>query len=282
VTGRLDGRVAVVTAAGSGIGLACARRFAAEGATVVVNALHEESAEAAAAAIRERGHVATAMSGDVSDPAVVQALVDHALARFGRLDVMHNNAALPHPGLLTDVSDDEWRRVMSVTLDSVFYGLRATLPSMIDRGSGSIINTTSSSGLAGTSRFGSYGAAKAAVEHLTRVAAVENARYGVRINAICPGTVESRAALAWLEKLPGGRRAYEAQIPQRRVGLADEVAHVAVFLASDDASYVNGATIMVDGGVAARVALPLDLGSLGFIPDPDATATEPTATTETT
>ena len=266
MTGRLEGRVAIVTAAGAGIGLACATRYASEGASVVVNAFHAESAEAAAATIRQHGGVALALSGDVSDPRVTRALVDRAVSEFGRLDVLHNNAATPHSALITEMSDADWRGVLSVTLDSVFYGMRAALPVMIGQGSGSIISTTSSSGLGGAARFGAYGAAKAAVENLTRVAAVENARHGVRVNTICPGTVESRAAGAWLDSLPGGRRSYEAQIPQRRVGLAEEVANVAVFLASDEASYVNGATFVVDGGVAARIALPLNLASLGLLP----------------
>jgi meso-butanediol dehydrogenase/(S,S)-butanediol dehydrogenase/diacetyl reductase len=249
--------VAIVTGAGAGIGRACAVRYAAEGATVVVNALHHETADPVASQITQDGGAAVARVGDVSDSGFVNSMVDDAVSEFGRLDVMHNNAAAPIAGLVKDMTDDDWRRVMAVTLDGVFFGVRAALRVMVAQGSGSIINTTSSSGLAGAMRLAAYGAAKAAVTNLTRVAAVENARHGVRVNALCPGAVTTRGNDPFLQSFPGGMGAYEAQIPQHRVAQPEEIASVAAFLASDDASYVNGTTFIADGAVAARIALPL-------------------------
>jgi len=256
---RYEGRVVVVTAAGSGIGRACAIRFAAEGAAVVVNAQHEESAAAVAAEIEASGGTAVAVGGDVADVAVVDGLVGVAVDRFGRLDVVHNNAAYPYGGLLVDTPDEAWHRVIAVTLDATFYGVRAALRVMVPQGSGSIINTTSSSGLAGARSLAAYGAAKAGVTNLTRVAAVENARFGVRVNALCPGSVRSRANDGFFAGFPGGEATYAAQIPQKRIGEAAEIAAVAAFLGSDEASYVNGTTFVADGGVAARIALPVRL-----------------------
>jgi meso-butanediol dehydrogenase / (S,S)-butanediol dehydrogenase / diacetyl reductase len=263
VAGRLEGRGVVVTAAGSGIGRACALRYAAEGAGVVVNALHQETAAAVTEQILAAGGQAITRAGDVGDRALVDELVDTALAEYGRLDVMHNNAAHPKGALVADMSDEDWAAVMRVTLDGVFYGTRAALRVMVPQRRGSIINTTSSSGLSGARMLGAYGAAKAGVAQLTRVAALENAQYGVRVNAVCPGVIETRPSMAFIDAYPGGRPVYEAQIPQRRVGQPEELANVALFLASDEASYVNGAEFVVDGGVAARIALPLNLPAVG-------------------
>jgi len=252
----MAGRVAIVTAAGAGVGRACAMRYAAEGATVIVNALHAETAQSVAAEIRQLGGSAHTLHGDVAERAVVDGLIEGALSLCGRLDVLHNNAADTRSNRIAEMTEEDWHRSIAVTLDSVFYGMRAALPVMIAQRSGTIISTTSLSGLAGARGFGAYGAAKAAVENLTRVAAIENAEFGIRVNTICPGTVATRGVVPWLENLPGGRSEYESQIPQGRVGTPDEIANAAAFLASDEASYVNGATFVVDGGVSARMALP--------------------------
>ncbi len=254
---RLTGKIAVITAAGAGLGRACALRYAQEGATVIVNALHAETAEATVSEIRSQGGTAEIAPGTVADPEVVRGIVDLAIQRYGRIDLLHNNAADTRSARIAEMADEDWHAVIDVTLHGTFYGMRAALPIMVGQGSGTIINTTSLSGLGAASHFGAYGAAKAAVENLTRVAAIENARHGIRVNVICPGTIASRHASTWLESFPGGRQAYEDQIPQGRVGEPDEIAGVAAFLASDEASYITGATIVVDGGVAARIALPV-------------------------
>jgi len=254
--GRLEGRVALVTGAGSGIGRACAQRFAAEGARVFVNDVRPEAAEAVAKEIVAAGGRAEALPADVSDAAQVDAMVRAAAERGGRLDVLVNNAAAPHGASVEDTTDADWRRVQSVTLDGVFFGVRAALRVMRAQGAGAIVNVSSGAGLGGEPMLGAYGAAKAAVINLTQTAAVENARHGVRVNAICPGAIETPPLLAWVDYVPGGRAAWEAQIPQRRLGRPEEIAAVALFLASDEASYVNGAVVVADGAVAARTAAP--------------------------
>ncbi len=253
---RLAGKVAIVTGGGSGIGRACALRFAAEGARVVVADVRGEAAAAVAKEIAAAGGRARAVTADVSDVRQVDALVASAVSTEGQLDVLVNNAASPAGGLVAETNDETWRRVHSVTLDGVFYGVRAALAVMVPRGSGSIINMSSGAGLGGEYSLGAYGAAKAAVINLTQTAAVENTRHGVRVNAICPGPIETPPLLGWLEYVPGGRAAFESQIPAKRIGRPEEIANVALFLASDEASYVSGAVIVADGAVAARTGAP--------------------------
>jgi NAD(P)-dependent dehydrogenase (short-subunit alcohol dehydrogenase family) len=255
--GRLAGKVAVVTGAGAGIGRACALRFAAEGASVAVNALHKETAAAVADEIRRDGGRAVAVPADVSRSGEVTALVERVMNEFGGIDVLHNNAALAYGAPVTGTTDEDWERVRAVTLDGAFYAMRAVLPIMVAKGGGAVVNTASSSGQAGARGLGAYGAAKAGLINLSRVAALENARQGVRVNVVCPGSIATSPMLAWADGFPGGRTAYEAQIPQGRLGRAEEVAAVALFLASDEAAYVTGAVFEVDGGVSARIALPI-------------------------
>lgn len=256
MSGRLDGKVAVVTGGASGIGRATARRFAAEGAAVVIADLALEGAEAVAAEISAAGGRALARRVDVAVSDEVDALVEAAVSKFGRLDILMNNAAAPHGAPVAATTDADWRRVMSVTLDGVFYGMRAALVRMTEQGSGSILNISSGAGLGGEVMLGAYGAAKAAVINLTKTAAVENAALGVRVNCICPGPIATPPLAAWLGAIPGGDEAFTRQIPARRIGEPEEIAAVAVFLASDEASYVTGAVVVADGGVNARTATP--------------------------
>jgi meso-butanediol dehydrogenase/(S,S)-butanediol dehydrogenase/diacetyl reductase len=253
---RLRGKVAIVTGAGSGIGRACALRFGAEGARVAVADIRGEAANGVAKEIEAAGGGALGIRVDVSDPRQVDDLVASTKTAFGRVDVMVNNAAAPLGSLVAETTDDAWRRVQSVTLDGVFHGIRAALGVMLAQGAGSIINISSGAGLGGEYALGAYGAAKAAVINLTQTAAIENTRHGVRVNAICPGPIETPPLLAWIDHVPGGRAAFEAQIPAKRIGRPEEIASVALFLASDEASYVSGAVFVADGGVAARTAAP--------------------------
>ncbi len=252
---RLRGKVALVTGAGSGIGRAIALRFAAEGAAVVVNDLLADSAQRVVKEIEAANGRARAFPADVSDARQVEAAVRFATAQFGRLDVLVNNAASVVPGVVESLSDEDWRRTQSVTLDGVFYGMRAALPVMAAQGSGAIINISSGAAIAGEPGLGAYGAAKAAIVNLTQTAAVENAARGVRINTILPGPIETPPLLAAVEAT-GGRAGWERQIPCGRLGKPEEMAAVALFLASDEASYVHGAAIVADGGVAARTNSP--------------------------
>jgi meso-butanediol dehydrogenase/(S,S)-butanediol dehydrogenase/diacetyl reductase len=254
-SGRLAGKVALVTGAGSGIGRAIALRFAAEGARVVVNDLVADAAQRVVKEIEAAGGTALPFPGDVADPRQVEAAVRLASSRFGRLDVLVNNAAAVVPGAVESLSDADWRRTQSVTLDGVFYGMRAALPVMAAQRSGAIINISSGAAIAGEPGLGAYGAAKAAIVNLTQTAAVENAGRGVRINTILPGPIETPPLLAAVEAT-GGRAGWERQIPCGRLGRPEEMAAVALFLASDEASYVHGAAIVADGGVAARTNSP--------------------------
>jgi meso-butanediol dehydrogenase/(S,S)-butanediol dehydrogenase/diacetyl reductase len=256
MAGRLEGKVAVVTGAASGIGRATALRFAAEGAAVVVGDLSFDGASSVAAVITEKGGRSVGKQVDVADSEAVEALVEEAVVMFGRIDIMMNNAASPHGAPVSATTDDDWRRVMSVTLDGTFFGVRAALRRMLTQGSGSILNISSGAGLGGEVMLGAYGAAKAAVINLTKTAAVENAPHGVRVNCICPGPIATPPLAAWLGAIPGGEEAFAKQIPARRIGQAEEIASVAVFLASDEASYVTGAVVVADGGVNARTGTP--------------------------
>jgi meso-butanediol dehydrogenase/(S,S)-butanediol dehydrogenase/diacetyl reductase len=253
---RLQGKIAIATASGSGIGRACALRFAAEGAVVVVNDIRPDAAREVVTEIEAAGGQATAVIADVSRSAEVDAVVKEAVARHGRLDVLLNNASALCFGTVEQMTDDLWRQVFAVTLDGTFYGMRAAIPVMRAQGGGSIINTSSAAGLGGVPGIAAYGAAKAAVVSLTKTAAVENAARNVRVNSICPGSIDTPALRAFVDALPGGRLAFERQIPARRIGRADEIASVALFLASDEASYVTGAVIVADGGAVAGVGAP--------------------------
>jgi len=244
---RLAGKVAAVTGAGSGIGKATALRFASEGARVVVNDIDGAAAAATAAAAG-----GLAVPGDVGDADVVEELVATAVRRFGRLDVLHNNAGYGAPDRVADLSDAQLAEMLRVNLFGVLHGTRAALPVMVDQGGGSIVNTASNAGLAAAPGRAAYGAAKAGVIQITRSTAVEHGRHGIRANAICPGPILTPA----FARFAGDLDLYAAQIPMKRLGTPDDVAALALFLASDDATYVSGAVIPVDGAMSARLSAP--------------------------
>jgi meso-butanediol dehydrogenase/(S,S)-butanediol dehydrogenase/diacetyl reductase len=254
--GRLEGKVAVITGAGSGIGAATARRFAAEGAVVVVNDIDPAGGEAVAAEIRSAGGEAWFLRADVSRPEEVQGLVEETTGRFGRLDILHNNAFFNRMGLTGALSPEDWRRSMAVTLDGTFYGMHAALPLMARQGGGAIVNTASVSGLAGDYGMSAYNAAKAGVINLTRTAAIEYARHGVRVNAVCPGPIATPPLERLLARSPAVRDALLASLPQHRLGRPEEIASIVLFLASDEASLVNGAVVTADGGLSAWTGHP--------------------------
>jgi meso-butanediol dehydrogenase/(S,S)-butanediol dehydrogenase/diacetyl reductase len=169
-----------------------------------------------------------------------------------------NNAAAPAFGRVEETPDELWRAVFAVTLDATFFGLRAAIPVMAAHGGGSIINTSSAAGLNGTPNLGAYGTAKAAVIALTKTAAIEAAGRGIRVNTICPGSIDTPPLGAFVDSLPGGRAAFAKAIPVRRIGLPEEIANVALFLASDESSYVTGAVLVADGGATALLGNPPD------------------------
>lgn len=252
-------KVALVTGAAHGIGEAVARSFARLGARVVAVDRDGEGAETVAAAIRSAGGEAIAVTADVTRSADVQAYVAAALKAFGRIDCFHNNAGIEGKVAPTAEYDEAvFDAVLAVNVRGVFLGLRHVLPVMLKQGSGAVVNTASIAGLVGTPGMPAYVASKHAVIGLTKVAAGEVGRAGVRVNAVCPGPIETRM-LEDLQKqispdnLEAVRDAYRQVIPQGRFGTAQEVANVVLFLCSDLASNVTGAQYTVDGG---RVAAP--------------------------
>jgi NAD(P)-dependent dehydrogenase (short-subunit alcohol dehydrogenase family) len=250
-TRRLEGRVAIITGAGRGIGAAIAERFAEAGARVVVAELDPGRGEACAARLRQNGHKAVAIQTDVGDPASVEHMVEAAIAQFGLPDVLVNNAGINvfHDPL--QMPAGEWERCFRVDLDGVWHCCRAVLPHLLAMGRGSIVNIASVHAVQIIPHCFPYPVAKHGLLGLTRALAIEYAARNIRVNAICPGYIETELSVEYwntfLDPQAERQRAYRLH-PPGRIGTPDEVAWPAVFLASDEAGFINGATLMVDGG----------------------------------
>lgn len=257
MAGKLDGKVAIVTAGGSGIGAATVRRFVREGATVVIADLSGSRAEQVRSEVVSNGGRAAALKMDVADPQAIEATIKLALDSFGRLDVLFNNAGMAEVSLIHETSLESWERVIAVTLTGTFLGLKYAIPIMRRQGGGAIINTASISGIHGDYGMGSYNAAKAAVINLTRTAALENAKHGIRINCVCPGAINTRVAqILGKDRADEFRRVMGSAHPIGRMGEPEEIANTVTFLASDEASFITGASFVVDGGITAGSGLP--------------------------
>jgi 3-oxoacyl-[acyl-carrier protein] reductase len=248
---RLEGKVALVTGAGSGIGRASAVRFAAEGAQVAVVDL--KGAEEVAAAIDAAGGEALALTTDVADEEAVTAMAEVAVDRFGRVDVLMNNAGILEDFLpAADTPTEVWRRVLGVNLDGQFFTSRALLPQMVERGDGAIINVASTAGLNGGNGGAAYTTSKHAVIGFTRQLCFDYARLGIRCNVICPGAVETGMTKAIFASPDAAVMAAVESAPIGRWAQPEELANAALFLASDEASFVNGAVYVVDGGFDSK------------------------------
>ena len=245
----LEGKTALVTGAGRGIGREIARGYAEAGADLVLADIDGASASAVADELAGRGVEALALEVDVSDSAAVDRMVEQAVARFGRLDVAVNNAGVCELADVCDTTDEQWRRVFSVNADGVFYCCRAEARQMLDQGSGAIVNMASMSGVIVNhpQTQSAYNASKAAVIHFSRSMAAELAPRGVRVNSVSPGYVDTDETGDWSFLHPTIQR----DTPMARLARPEEMRGVFLFLASDAASFVTGSNIIIDGGFTA-------------------------------
>jgi NAD(P)-dependent dehydrogenase (short-subunit alcohol dehydrogenase family) len=256
--GRLEGKVALITGAGSGMGREAARLFAGEGARVVISDVVEDAGKTAAEEIRSDGGESAFVRADVSRSEDAAAMVRFAVDTYGGLNVLYNNAGifLADDGGAVETSEDVWDRVIAVNLKGVWLGCKHGIPAMLESGGGSIINVASFVALMGAATAQvAYTATKGGVLSMTREIAVEYARRGIRANALCPGPIET-PLLAELMSDPDRRARRMVHIPIGRLGQAEEVARAALWLASDESSLMTGAALVVDGGVTAAYVTP--------------------------
>ncbi|MGA2412205.1 MAG: SDR family oxidoreductase [Candidatus Binataceae bacterium] len=250
---KLEGKVAVITGAASGMGRGTAIRFATEGASIVIADLNQEGGESVVRECKENGGNAVFQKTDVSSEENIKAAIDRAVSEFGRLDITFNNAGIGGAlGPLEQITSADWDRTFAILLRSVFFGIKYSVPAMRKAGGGSIISTASVAGLRGGAGPVVYSVAKAGVVHLTKCAAIDYGRERIRVNAICPGGINTPLVS---NMLPGGAAA-TAQVlgriqPIPRAGTPDDIAGMALYLASDDSEWVTGTTMVVDGGLMA-------------------------------
>src|SRR3984885_14890688 len=250
-----ENQVALVTGAASGLGLATAKAFAEAGASVVLADWNEKEVQAAAKDLASKGHETLAVRCDVSDDAQVEGMVKQAVATFGRLDAAYNNAGVQ--GVLAETADsprDDYDRVMSINLRGVWSCMKFELQQMREQGSGAIVNCSSLGGLIGGNQRGTYHAAKHGVIGFTKSAALEYATRGIRINAVCPGLIQTPMSDKMIAEGQGEalKMMRETFVPMQREGRPEEIANTVLFLCSDLASYITGQSISVDGGYVMR------------------------------
>jgi NAD(P)-dependent dehydrogenase (short-subunit alcohol dehydrogenase family) len=252
--GITTGKIALVTGGASGIGRACGLALAREGAEAVIIA--DIDGEQAANVVREieaDGGRASSRAVDVSDEGQVAALIGDCVDRYGRLDCAINNAGISGPmGPLHEIDLCDWSRTLATNLTGVFLCMKHELPAMLARRSGAIVNMASGAGLIATPGMSAYCASKHAILGITKTAAVENARSGVRVNALCPGSTDTPMLQASMQSSPAVEKLILASQPGGRLGRAEEIAEAAVWLCSDRASFVSGESMLVDGGAIAR------------------------------
>ena len=252
---RLADKVTIITGGGSGMGRVAARMFAAEGARVVVAEYSEAAGQETVDLIRAAGGEASFVKADVSKEADAKAMVDHTVATYGRLDCLYNNAGImpeaDHSVIDTEV--DVWDAVMAVNVRGVYLGCKYAIPAMEAGGGGSIINIASFVAILGCSvPQDAYTASKGAVLSLTRSLAVQFGPVGIRTNAICPGPIETPLLMDWLLKDETAKQLRLARNPTGRFGKPEEIVHMAVYLASDESRFTNGASLVVDGGITVN------------------------------
>jgi NAD(P)-dependent dehydrogenase (short-subunit alcohol dehydrogenase family) len=252
---RLDGKVTIITGGGSGMGRTAAELFAKEGARVVVADFAEAAGEATVAQVLAAGGQATFVKADVSNEADARGMVQHAVATYGRVDVLYNNAGvMPEADQsVIDTDTDTWDKVMAVNVRGVFLGCKYAIPQMLEQGSGSIISTASFVAILGCSvPQDAYTASKGAVLALTRSMAVQFASRGVRSNSISPGPIETPLLMDWLLKDEAAKQLRLNRNPSGRFGKPEEIVNVAIYLASDESKWTNGANFVIDGGITVN------------------------------
>jgi len=252
---RLADKVCIITGAGGGMGRVAARMFAAEGARVVVAEFGEAAGQETVQLVREAGGEATFVKADVSNEASAKAMVDHAVSTYGRVDVLYNNAGIMPEAdhSVTDTDVATWDSVMAVNVRGVFLGCKYAIPAMESAGGGSIVNIASFVAILGCSvPQDAYTASKGAILAMTRSLAVQFGPKGIRTNAICPGPVETPLLMDWLVKDEEAKRIRLARNPTGRFGKPEEIVHMAIYLASDESRWTNGASLVVDGGITVN------------------------------
>jgi NAD(P)-dependent dehydrogenase (short-subunit alcohol dehydrogenase family) len=247
------GRVAIVTGAGSGMGRAIALLLALRGARVVVADLDPSAGEQTVAQIQDQGGHARFVQVDVSSPADAKRMVSFTVQEFGQVDVLCNNAGINLAAPALDTTEEDWDRLMAVNLKGIFLGSKFAIAEMARRGSGAIVNTVSAAGLKGMPNMAAYNASKGGAALLTRQLALDYAKQGIRVNGVCPGVVDTPMTRRFLESNPdpeGLARSWE-QIPIGHIAQPEDIARAVAFLASDEASYITGVLLPVDGGITA-------------------------------
>lgn len=249
----MDGKVGIITAAGSGIGRESALAFAAEGATVVVSDVNEEAGHETVRLVKEAGGEALFVFCNVAKEEEVIALVDKTIELYGRLDWAHNNAGIGAPAKPIGETDSaDWDRCLQISTTGMYYCIKHEVNAMVKTGGGAIVNTASTSGLLGSENLATYSAAKWAVNGLTKSVALEYGQKGIRVNSICPGMTMTPAVAKWKEEVPEQAAYVENDIPLGRIGEAKDQANAAVFLCSERAAYITGVNLPVDGGQTAK------------------------------
>ncbi|MBT2694360.1 3-oxoacyl-ACP reductase FabG [Bacillus sp. ISL-55] len=243
---RLKDKVAIITGAANGIGLAAAKTFASEGARVAMADFDEETGSKRAAELSAEGYEVAFFQVNVADRASVDSLVQNVLGHFGKIDILINNAGITRDGMLHKLSAEDFQKVVDVNLTGVFNCAQAVVPAMVQQGSGRIINTSSVSGIYGNVGQTNYAATKAGVVGMTKTWAKELGRKGINVNAVAPGFIETGMTAAVPDKVI---EQMKMLVPLGRLGLPEDIAHAYLFLASDESKYVNGTNLHVDGGI---------------------------------
>lgn len=256
---RLDGKISIITGAANGIGAAAAKLFAKEGALVIIVDIDEVKGNEVVFNITQEHGEAFFIKVDMKDPKAIQEMIKNTIKDFNRVDILYNNAGVEYPKLIEETSLEEWEETININLRSTFLSCKYVIPQMVSFGGGVIINTGSVASLVGTPLRPAYDASKGGILQLTRNIALDYGRHNIRANCICPGIIKTNMvakSISSSEDPETVQRQCEESQPLGRLGLAEEVAHVALFLASDESSYITGTTLIVDGGLTACWQLP--------------------------